>query len=75
MVSLPLKFHMTKALYKLKKAGAVEQERAKYSGNNFERMKMELKNNREIFGKRRAEEPDEAQEQRLEELHRGEKLK
>lgn len=56
---LPLKFHMTKAVYKLRKAGAVEQERAQYSGNNFERIKMELKNNRELFGERKAQEEDE----------------
>lgn len=62
---------MTKALYKLKKAGAVEQERIKYSGNNFERMKMEMKNNREYFGERKAPERDEEQEKKLEELHRG----
>ena len=38
-------------------------------------MKMEMKNNRELFGERKAPEPDEEQEKRLEELHRSEKLK
>lgn len=66
---------MTKAMFKLKKAGAVEQERAKYSGNNFERLKMELKNNRDGYGTRKAPEMDEVQEARLEDLHRSEKLK
>lgn len=32
---LPLKFHMIKALNKVKKAGAVAQERAKFSTNNM----------------------------------------
>lgn len=36
---------------------------------------MEMKNNRELFGERKAPEPDEEQEKRLEELHRSEKLK
>lgn len=32
---LPLRFHMIKALNKVKKAGAVAQERAKFSTNNM----------------------------------------